>query len=88
MSPDPQNLDFFLAIKIEKVRFAVDSLVEGEGFEPSVPRQKDNAFRDSPVQFGNSPSARKTGSLRDRDHRFESLSAMPPKTWREAPQAL
>src|ERR1700719_612441 len=27
--------------------FAVDSPVEGEGFEPSVPRQKDNAFRDS-----------------------------------------
>src|SRR5258708_2589724 len=24
-----------------------DSLLEGDGFEPSVPRQKDNAFRDS-----------------------------------------
>ena len=30
-----------------KLRFAVDSPVEGDGFEPSVPRQKDNAFRDS-----------------------------------------
>ena len=29
------------------VRFALDSLLEGDGFEPSVPRQKDNAFRDS-----------------------------------------
>jgi hypothetical protein len=27
--------------------FAPDSLLEGDGFEPSVPRQKDNAFRDS-----------------------------------------
>jgi hypothetical protein len=32
---------------IEEVRFAGDSLLEGDGFEPSVPRQKDNAFRDS-----------------------------------------
>jgi hypothetical protein len=46
----------------EEVGFAADSPVEGAGFEPSVPRQKDNAFRDSP-QFGNSPSARKTGSF-------------------------
>jgi hypothetical protein len=29
---------------IEEVRFAGDSPVEGDGFEPSVPRQKDNAF--------------------------------------------
>src|SRR5580700_7866 len=27
--------------------FASDSPLEGDGFEPSVPRQKDNAFRDS-----------------------------------------
>jgi hypothetical protein len=27
------------------------SPLEGEGFEPSVPRQRDNAFRDSPVQL-------------------------------------
>ena len=27
--------------------FALDSTLEGDGFEPSVPRQKDNAFRDS-----------------------------------------
>jgi hypothetical protein len=26
---------------------STDSLLEGDGFEPSVPRQKDNAFRDS-----------------------------------------
>jgi hypothetical protein len=30
-----------------KVRFAQDSPLEGDGFEPSVPRQKDNAFRAS-----------------------------------------
>jgi hypothetical protein len=28
-------------------RFAPDSPLEGDGFEPSVPRQKDNPFRDS-----------------------------------------
>jgi hypothetical protein len=30
-----------------EVKFAMDSPLEGDGFEPSVPRQKDNAFRDS-----------------------------------------
>jgi hypothetical protein len=33
----------------EKVRFAPDSPLEGSGFEPSVPRQKDNAFEASPA---------------------------------------
>ena len=28
-------------------RFVADSALEGDGFEASVPRQKDNAFRDS-----------------------------------------
>ena len=28
-------------------KFAADSPLRGDGFEPSVPRQKDNAFRDS-----------------------------------------
>ena len=32
---------------IEEIRFAGDSPLEGDGFEPSVPRQQDNAFRDS-----------------------------------------
>jgi hypothetical protein len=31
-----------------KVRFALDSALEGAGFEPSVPRQKDDAFREPP----------------------------------------
>jgi hypothetical protein len=35
------------ARRLRRVRFAKDSPVEGDGFEPSVPRQKDNAFRDS-----------------------------------------
>src|SRR5260370_16566393 len=29
-----------------KVRFAIDSALEGEGFEPSVPRETDNDFQD------------------------------------------
>jgi hypothetical protein len=28
------------------VRFAVDSSVERDGFEPSVPRKRENGFRD------------------------------------------
>src|SRR5712672_2053148 len=32
-----------------KVRFAADSAQEGDGFEPSVPRKWDNAFRVSRV---------------------------------------
>jgi len=34
-------------IRFRPVGFATDSPLEGDGFEPSVPRQKDNAFRDS-----------------------------------------
>jgi flavin-dependent dehydrogenase len=30
---------------IEKIRFAVDSPLEGEGFEPSVPRERDLLFK-------------------------------------------
>src|SRR4030081_2838969 len=33
---------------IEEVRFALDSPLEGDGFEPSVPRQKDNTFETYP----------------------------------------
>jgi hypothetical protein len=30
---------------------SLDSPLEGSGFEPSVPRQRDNAFRDFPVRL-------------------------------------
>jgi hypothetical protein len=33
-----------LAIPWSQVRFALDSPLEGDGFELSVPRQKDNVF--------------------------------------------
>src|ERR1700722_9207576 len=45
---------------IEEVRFASDSPLDG--FEPSVPRQKDNAFRDSSFPT----CARATAALRKR----------------------
>jgi hypothetical protein len=32
----------------EEVRFAIDSLVEGDGFEPSVPREISDAFESAP----------------------------------------
>src|SRR5580704_65426 len=47
LKPNPGPLEFFAALLSSKFRFARDSLLEGDGFEPSVPRQKDNAFRDS-----------------------------------------
>jgi len=43
-----------------KIRFAQDSPLEGDGFEPSVPYKK-QPFLAAPVRFRNSPSATKTG---------------------------
>src|ERR1700730_3895643 len=39
-----------------------DSLLEGDGFEPSVPHKK-QPFLAAPVRFRHSPSATKTGSF-------------------------
>ena len=47
LSPRRGQHFFETSPEAEEVRFATDSLLEGDGFEPSVPRQKDNAFRDS-----------------------------------------
>ena len=33
-----------------EIRFAPDSPLEGDGFEPSVPRERDYAFQDRPVR--------------------------------------
>src|SRR6267378_5636729 len=44
------------------MRFAADSLLEGDGFEPSVPHKK-QPFLAAPVRSRNSPSATKTGSF-------------------------
>ena len=46
----------------EEVRFATDSSLEGDGFEPSVPHEK-QPFRLPPFGPRNSPSATKTGSF-------------------------
>jgi hypothetical protein len=43
-------------------RFAPDSLLEGDGFEPSVPHKK-QPFLAAPVRSRNSPSATKIGSF-------------------------
>jgi hypothetical protein len=37
---------------IEEVGFAADSLLEGDGFEPSVPRRRDNGFEFKPSALG------------------------------------
>ena len=58
-----------------KVRFGTDSLLEGEGFEPSVPRRRDDAFRDCPVRpLRRFPFRDRKRLLRAGDRRFESPS--------------
>src|SRR5882724_11651854 len=52
-------------------REETDSLLEGDGFEPSVPYKK-QPFLAAPVRFRNSPSATNTGPFGDRW--FESIS--------------
>src|ERR1700749_4656674 len=47
---------------IEEVRFASDSPLEGDGFEPSVPHKKTTLLA-ARARSRNSPSARKTGSF-------------------------
>ena len=46
----------------EEVRFAADSPLGGDGFEPSVPHKK-QPFLAAPVRSRNSPSPTKTGSF-------------------------
>jgi hypothetical protein len=35
---------------LSQIKFATDSPLEGDGFEPSVPRERDYAFQDRPVR--------------------------------------
>ena len=56
---------------MQEANFVADSLLEGDGFEPSVPHKK-QPFLAAPVRFRNSPSATKTGPFGDRW--FESIS--------------
>ena len=51
------------------IKFAHDSPLEGDGFEPSAPRQKDNAFRDSSFPT----CARATRRLRKRSPPVQQL---------------
>jgi hypothetical protein len=60
-----------------KLGFAPDSPLEGEGFEPSVPRQRINAFRDCKVRaMADNPACRRASrqigrrSLQPRDRWF------------------
>ena len=56
-----------VSCSIVGVRFATDSPLEGDGFEPSVPRAREDAFRACAVRP--SPSLG-----RERDRGFESCS--------------
>jgi hypothetical protein len=44
-----EALRFRIVPEGEEVRFAEDSPLEGEGFEPSVPPERNHASRDCPV---------------------------------------
>jgi hypothetical protein len=46
-----------------KIRFAPDSPLEGDGFEPSVPRKRENGFRDA-AGMRSAPVAAQVGHLR------------------------
>ena len=51
-----------------------DSLAEEEGFEPSVPRKRDNGFRDCPVRpLRRLPFRERDRVVLERDRGFESL---------------
>jgi hypothetical protein len=57
------------------IRFALDSALEGDGFEPSVPRQVFLAAPSIPAQF----TFRNINRLAsDRDRWFESISLQQP----------
>jgi hypothetical protein len=50
LKPRPGPLEFFAALLSSKFRFARDSLLEGDGFEPSVPRQIFSAARTCAIE--------------------------------------
>src|SRR5580692_7720757 len=73
-------------------RFALDSSVEGSGFEPSVPHQKDNAFEASPAPASRFVADRcKEGPLGDgrrpRRARRGDRRSRPPASPRPPPAA-
>jgi hypothetical protein len=45
----------------EEVRFAVDSLLEGDGFEPSVPQQIRSVFESTPGKNYATPAGKRGG---------------------------
>src|ERR1700724_4485089 len=70
---------------MEEVKFAYDSLLEGDGFEPSVPHKK-QPFLAAPVRSRNSPSATKTGSfVPGTDGSNPSLSSRQSVSLRNSP---
>jgi hypothetical protein len=56
-----------------KVRFALDSALEGDGFEPSVPHKK-QPFLAAPVRSPQFAFRNKKRLFRARDRWFESIS--------------
>jgi len=56
------------------VKFAVDSLLEGDGFEPSVPRKRNNFSRPPPFDPPQFAFRKRNRLLRTRNRWFESTS--------------
>ena len=68
---------------IEEVRFARDSPLEGDGFEPSVPRKETNLVGRPRSIPRNSPSAKETGSFSP-----GTDGSNPPPSSKESAQAI
>ena len=66
---------FVFGALIEEVRFAVDSPLEGERFEPSVPRMREHGFQEGPW-FRERRLTSRPGSFHERGRRFESFSIL------------
>jgi hypothetical protein len=72
-----------------RARPSIDSPLEEERFEPSVPRGIDDAFRDRPFRLcGTSRSDGETDSFCERDRRFESASSRAESATRLYPQSF
>jgi hypothetical protein len=58
----------------EEVRFAMDSPLEGDGFEPSVPRKRNTSLWAAPLPSSQFAFRNENRLLRDRDRWFESIT--------------
>ena len=85
--PDPLSVASSGGALIEEVRFAADSPVEGDGFEPSVPRKRNTSLWAAPLPSPQFAFRNEDRLLRDRDRWFESIS-LQHGVWCELAEAM